>query len=41
MFEEIISDAVKMLVFFFMFTLGSAVVWGVLWLRAVKKSCAT
>jgi len=40
MFEETVLDAVKVLVFFFWFTLGFAMVWGALWLKAVKKSRA-
>ncbi|MEM0096418.1 MAG: hypothetical protein QXL77_07685 [Candidatus Bathyarchaeia archaeon] len=40
MFEEIVLDAVKVLVFLFWFTLGFAVIFGALWLKAVKKSRA-
>jgi len=40
MFEETVLDAVKVLVFFFWFTLGFAVIWGILWLKAVRKSRA-
>jgi hypothetical protein len=40
MFEETVLDAVKVLMFFFWFTLGFAVIWGALWLKAVRKSRA-
>jgi len=38
MFEEMASDAVKMLILFFWTTLGFAVIWGALWLKASKKA---
>ncbi|MEM2780506.1 MAG: hypothetical protein QW791_06520 [Candidatus Bathyarchaeia archaeon] len=40
MFEETVLDAVKLLVFFFWFTLGFAIIWGALWLKAAKKGRA-
>jgi hypothetical protein len=38
MFEEMASDAVKMLILFFWTTLVFAVIWGALWLKASKKA---
>jgi len=38
MFEEMASDAAKMLILFFWATLGFAVIWGALWLKASKKA---
>jgi hypothetical protein len=38
MFEEMASDAVKMLILFFWTTLGFAVIWGALWLKASRKA---
>ncbi|MEM2463577.1 MAG: hypothetical protein QXY07_02715 [Candidatus Bathyarchaeia archaeon] len=40
MFEETVLEAAKVLVFFFWFTLGFAIIWGALWLRTVRKSRA-
>lgn len=36
-FEEMVLDAVRMVIFFFWFTLGFTFVMGALWLRAAKK----
>jgi len=38
MFEEMASEAVKMLLFIFWTTLAFAIIWGALWLRVCKKS---
>jgi hypothetical protein len=38
MFEEMASEAVKMLVFIFWTTIAFAIIWGALWLRTSKKS---
>ncbi|MGQ9538630.1 MAG: hypothetical protein ACUVTE_03485 [Candidatus Bathycorpusculaceae bacterium] len=38
MFEEMASEAVKMLILFFWSTLAFAIIWGALWLKACKKA---
>jgi hypothetical protein len=38
MFEEMASEAIKMLVFIFWTTIAFAIIWGALWLKASKKS---
>ncbi len=38
MFEEIISDAVKMLIMLFWVAIGFVIIGGALWLRAYKKT---
>ena len=38
MFEEMASEAIKMLLFIFWTTLAFVIIWGALWLRAIKKS---
>ncbi|MEM3579981.1 MAG: hypothetical protein QXQ64_01800 [Candidatus Bathyarchaeia archaeon] len=38
MFEEMVSEAVKMLLFIFWTTIVFAIIWGALWLKAFKKS---
>lgn len=37
MFEEMASDAVKMLIFLFWTALAFAIIWGALWLRSHKR----
>jgi hypothetical protein len=37
MFEEIVSDASKMLIFVFWMTIGLSIIWGALWVRLYKK----
>jgi len=38
MFEEIVSDAVKMLILLFWTTIAFTIIWGTLWMRAYKKA---
>lgn len=38
MFEEIVSNAVQMLILFFLVTLAFLVIWGALWVRVYKKT---
>jgi hypothetical protein len=38
MFEEMASDAVKMLIFLFWTALAFTIIWGALWLRAHKET---
>jgi hypothetical protein len=38
MFEEMASEAARMLVFIFWITIAFAIIWGALWLRVCKKS---
>ncbi len=38
MFEEMASDALKMLIFLFWTTIAFAVIWGALWLKAAKRT---
>jgi hypothetical protein len=38
MFEEMASDAVKMLIFLFWTTIAFTIIWGALWLRAHKET---
>ena len=40
MFEEMASDAVKMLIILFWIAVASIMIWGVLWVRNVKNSKA-
>ncbi len=40
MFEEMASDAVKMLIVLFWVTVASLVIWGALWVHNVKNSKA-
>ena len=40
MFEEIASDAVKMLLILFWITATFIIIWGTLWIHAYKKSKA-
>ena len=37
MFDNIISDALQMLVVLFWILLASIIVWGALWMRSCKK----
>ena len=37
MFEEIVSDASKMIIFLFWFTLAVTIIWGALWVRVHRK----
>jgi hypothetical protein len=38
MFENIVSDAVQMLILLFWVTMASVIVWGALWVRAHRKT---
>jgi hypothetical protein len=38
MFEEMASDAIKMLIFFFWVTLTFVILYGTLWMHAQKKT---
>jgi hypothetical protein len=38
MFEEMASDAVKMLIFLFWTTIAFTIIWGALWLKAQKRA---
>jgi|YelNatPaOPRAMG01_1025707.scaffolds.fasta_scaffold17023_2 hypothetical protein len=38
MFEEMASDAVKMLIILFWIAVASLAIWGALWVRNVKNS---
>jgi heme/copper-type cytochrome/quinol oxidase subunit 4 len=38
MFEEMASDAVKMLIVLFWITIASIIIWGALWVRSIKDS---
>jgi hypothetical protein len=38
MFEEVVSDAVKMLILLFWVTITFVIIWGALWARVAKKS---
>jgi hypothetical protein len=38
MFEEIVADASKMVIFLFWFTLAATIVWGALWVRVHRKT---
>jgi len=38
MFEQIVSNAVQMLILFFLVTLAFLVIWGALWVRVYKKT---
>jgi len=38
MFEEIVSDAVRMLILLFWITLAFIIIWGALWAREVSKT---
>lgn len=38
MFEEMASDAVKMLIILFWISVASIVIWGALWVHNVKNS---
>jgi hypothetical protein len=38
MFEEIVSDAVQMLILLFWITLALIIIWGALWARGVSKT---
>jgi len=38
MFEQIVSNAVQMLILFFLVTLAFLVFWGALWVRVYKKA---
>ena len=38
MFEEIVSDVVRMLILLFWITLAFIIIWGALWARGVSKT---
>jgi len=38
MFEEIVSDAVQMLILIFLAMLAFLIIWGALWVRVYKKA---
>jgi len=37
MFNEIVSDAVQMLILLFWVTIAFIIIWGALWMRVYKK----
>jgi hypothetical protein len=37
MFEEMASDAVKLLIFLFWTTIAFTIIWGALWLKSHKR----
>lgn len=38
MFEEIVSDAVRMLIMVFGITIAFTIIWGALWMHTYKKA---